>query len=156
LLTDGDIARIIEQFHCAARMAWDVGFDFVDIKHCHGYLGHEFLSAHTRAGPYGGSFENRTRFLREVLEGIRSVAPGLKIGVRVSVFDTVAFRADPAQSANGKLGPGIPETGEGLLPYRWGFGVDSRNPTEMDLSEPLRFLLLLEELSIPLVNVTAG
>lgn len=156
LLTDGDIARIIEQFHCAARMAWDVGFDFVDIKHCHGYLGHEFLSAHTRAGSYGGSFENRTRFLREVLEGIRSVTPGLKIGVRVSVFDTVAFRADPAQSADGKLGPGIPETGEGLLPYRWGFGVDSRNPTEMDLSEPLRFLLLLEELSIPLVNVTAG
>ena len=156
LLTDGEIGAIIEDFHRAAQIAGDLGFDFVDIKHCHGYLGHEFLSAHTRAGRYGGSFENRTRFLREVVEGIRSVAPVLKIGVRVSAFDTVPFRPDPAQSSNGKLGPGIPETSESLLPYRWGFGVDSRNPTEMDLSEPIEFLLLLEELGIPLVNLTAG
>src|SRR4029077_11847269 len=83
LLTDAEIASIIEEFHCAARIAWELGFDFVDIKHCHGYLGHEFLSAHTREGKYGGSFENRTRFLREVVEGIRAVAPKLKIGVRV-------------------------------------------------------------------------
>src|SRR5262249_16268709 len=67
LLTDGEIGSIIEDFHRAALMAWQSGFDFVDIKHCHGYLGHEFLSAHTRPGRYGGSFENRTRFLREVI-----------------------------------------------------------------------------------------
>src|SRR5580692_8861660 len=62
LLTDAEIEKIIEQFHAAAVMARELGFDFVDIKHCHGYLGHEFLSAHTREGKYGGSFENRTRF----------------------------------------------------------------------------------------------
>src|SRR5262245_8662442 len=72
LLTDGEIREIIEDFHRAARMAYDAGFDFVDVKHCHGYLGHEFLSAHEREGDYGGSFENRTRFLREVVQGIRS------------------------------------------------------------------------------------
>ena len=62
-------------------MVRDAGFHFVDIKHCHGYLGHEFLSAFTRPGPYGGSFENRTRFLREIVAGIRTQAPGLDIHV---------------------------------------------------------------------------
>ena len=156
LLADGEISKIIERFHSAAKMAWELGFDFVDIKHCHGYLGHEFLSAHTREGKYGGSFENRTRFLREVVEGIRAIAPGLHMAVRLSAFDTVPFRPDPTQSANGKLGPGIPETYDNLIPYRWGFGVNPNEPTQMDLTETMQFLALLEELEIRLVNVTAG
>ena len=93
----------------AAKRAQQCGFDFVDIKHCHGYLGHEFLSAITRPGPYGGSLENRTRFLREIVAGIRAEAPGLRIGVRISAIDTVPFKPDPAQSEPGALGPGIPE-----------------------------------------------
>ncbi|MBS1851127.1 MAG: NADH:flavin oxidoreductase [Acidobacteria bacterium] len=156
VLTDGEIRRIIEQYHHAARMAWELGFDFVDIKHCHGYLGHEFLSAHTREGNYGGSFENRTRFLREIVEGVRAVAPGLKIGVRLSAFDVVAYRPDPALSTPAKLGPGIPESYDGLLPYRWGFGIDEQKPTSADMDEPVKFLALLEQLAIPLVNLTAG
>jgi len=128
----------------------------VDIKHCHGYLGHEFLSAHTRDGQYGGSFENRTRFLQEVVREIRTGAPGLSIGVRLSAFDTVAYRPDPSRSANGKLGPGIPEAHDHLIPYRWGFGVNPSRPTEIDLTETIRFLTLLEEMEIRLVNLTAG
>ena len=156
LLSDGEIGAIIEDFHRAGRIAAELGFDFVDIKHCHGYLGHEFLSAHTREGNYGGSFENRTRFLREVVQGIRAAVPQLKIGVRVSAFDTIPFYPDPAQSANGKLGAGIPESHAHLLPYRWGFGVNASDPTQIDLAEPIQFLSLLEALKIPLVNVTAG
>jgi NADPH2 dehydrogenase len=156
LLTDTEIGAIVLEFHRAARMALELGFDFVDIKHCHGYLGHEFLSAHTREGQYGGSFENRTRFLREVVGGIRSTSPGLQIGVRLSAFDTVPFRPDPVRSANGKLGPGIPEAHDRLIPYRWGFGVDPLHPTRVDLTETIRFLSLLEELGIRLVNITAG
>ncbi|MGB7845700.1 MAG: hypothetical protein WBL63_08810 [Candidatus Acidiferrum sp.] len=156
LLTDAEIGAIIEDFHRAARMAAQLGFDFVDIKHCHGYLGHEFLSAHTREWNYGGSFENRTRFLREVVQGIRSIAPGLQIAVRLSAFDTVAYRPDPALSVKGKLGPGIPEPHENLIPYRWGFGVSSSDPTQIDLTETTRFLSLLEELNIYLVNLTGG
>jgi NADPH2 dehydrogenase len=164
VLTDGEIGGIIEDFHRAARIASELGFDFVDIKHCHGYMGHEFLSAHTREGKYGGSFENRTRFLREVVQGIRAAAPQLKIGVRVSAFDTVPFRPDPAQSTNGKtggqsggkLGPGIPEPHADLIPYRWGFGVNASDPTQPDLAEPIQFLSLLESLNIVLVNLTAG
>ncbi len=156
LLTDSEIEAIIEEFHRAARIARELGFDFVDIKHCHGYLGHEFLSGHTRKGKYGGSFENRTRFLREVVHGIRTIAPGLAIGVRFSAFDTVAYQPDPSRSANGKLGPGIPEPHDHLIPYRWGFGVNALRPTEVDLTETIRFLSLLEEMDIRLVNITAG
>jgi NADPH2 dehydrogenase len=123
-------------------------------------LGHEFLSAQTREGKYGGSLANRTRFLREVVQGIRATAPQLKIGVRVSMFDSVPFHPDPAQSpdrkSGGKLGPGIPEPHADLLPYRWGFGVNPRDPTQPDLAEPMQFLSLLESLNIFLVNVTAG
>ncbi len=155
-LTDAEIGVIIEDFHRAGRMAWELGFDFVDIKHCHGYLGHEFLSAHTREGPYGGSFENRTRFLKEVAQGIRSAAPGLQIGVRLSAFDTVPFRPDPERSLPGKPGPGIPETFDRLIPYQWGFGVNPHNPTEAELAETVRFLALLEELEIRMVSLSAG
>lgn len=156
LLSDGEIREIIENFHRAARLAYQAGFDFVDIKHCHGYLGHEFLSAHMRAGEYGGSFENRTRFLREVVAGVRAWAPGLNIGVRLSAVDTVPFRPDPQDSAPNKLGRGMPEPFEALLPYRWGFGVNTANPVESDLTEPVQFLSLLVELGIKLVNISAG
>jgi NADPH2 dehydrogenase len=156
LLTDMQIAGIVEDFERAARAACDLGFNFVDIKHCHGYLGHEFLSAHTRPGRYGGSFENRTRFLREVVETIRSNAPGLEIAVRLSAFDTVPFRPDPKTSSREKLGSGIPEPHGHLIPYLWGFGVNALCPTEMDLSETKRFLALLEDLEIRLVNLSAG
>src|SRR5580693_1453091 len=156
LLTDAEIEEVINQFHRAASMANELGFDFVDIKHCHGYLGHEFLSAHTREGKYGGSFENRTRFLREVARGVRAAAPGLQIGVRLSAFDAIPYRPDPALSTPGKLGPGIPEEHRHLIPYRWGFGVNQSDPTQPDLTETVRFLTLLEELGIQLVNLTAG
>jgi len=156
VLSDAEIERIIEQFHRGAVLASELGFHFVDIKHCHGYLGHEFLSAHTREGKYGGSFENRTRFLREVVQGIRAAAPGLQIGVRLSTFDLIPYRPDPALSLPGKPGPGIPEEFRNLIPYRWGFGVSDSDPRETDLTEPRRFLTLLEELGIRLVNLTAG
>ena len=156
LLTDGEIESIIEDFHRAAVMAWQSGFDFVDIKHCHGYLGHEFLSAHTREGRYGGSFEGRTRFLQEVVQGIRSLAPGLHIGVRLSAIDSIPFHSDPTNHGRRKSSTGTAETYSGLLPYRWGFGVNPLAPRDADLTEPARFLSLLQELGIQLVNITAG
>jgi 2,4-dienoyl-CoA reductase-like NADH-dependent reductase (Old Yellow Enzyme family) len=156
LITDGEIRCIIESFHNAAKIAQEIGFDFVDVKHCHGYLGHEFLSARSRDGDYGGSFENRTRFLREIVEGVRAVAPRLEIGVRLSAFDMAPFHPDPRVSAPGNPGPGAPVSLEGLLPYEWGFGVDRNDPVEVDLAEPKLFLELLSRLKIRLVNLTAG
>ncbi|HEV7893169.1 MAG TPA: hypothetical protein VGP08_21315 [Pyrinomonadaceae bacterium] len=153
VMTDGEVRSVIEDFHRAARTAQQSGFDFVDVKHCHGYLGHEFLSAHTREGDYGGSFENRTRFLREVVEGVRASAPGLRVGVRLSAFDTIPFRAGTADSAPTA---GVPESFEGLLPYRWGFGLDPRNPLAEDLGETALFLSLCRDLGIRLISVSAG
>jgi len=156
VLSDADVRQLIDDYVAAARITADLGYDFIDVKHCHGYLGHEFLSGHTRPGDFGGSFENRTRFLREIVHGVRSVAPGLRIGVRLSAFDVVPFRPDPARSTPGKPGQGAPEPHDALLPYRWGFGTDPDNPVEPALGEAIQFLALLRSLGIRLVNLTAG
>ena len=156
LLSDDEIRRIIERFVDAAGIAERCGADFVDVKHCHGYLGHEFLGAVTRPGPFGGSFENRTRFLREVVGGIRATTSRIDIGVRLSAFDFAPFRADPEQSSGTRLGPGIPEDFASSLPYRHAFGGNPDNPVEYDLSDTCRFVELLRSLDIRLLNVTAG
>jgi 2,4-dienoyl-CoA reductase-like NADH-dependent reductase (Old Yellow Enzyme family) len=150
VLTDQDLRDIIEDFHKAAVVAAHAGFDFVDIKHCHGYLGHELLSAHTREGDFGGSFENRTRFLREITNAVRSANPALSIAVRFSAFDMIPFRKSSVETC------GAPEPTDGLLPYRWAFGVSVENPIEADLREPIQFLSLLRDLGIKLINVSAG
>ncbi|MEI3005041.1 MAG: hypothetical protein V8T87_10550 [Victivallales bacterium] len=66
VVTDEEVGEIVRHFIKAAVIAQKAGFDFVDIKHAHGYLGDEFLTAYDRPGPYGGSFDNRTRFFREI------------------------------------------------------------------------------------------
>jgi NADPH2 dehydrogenase len=150
VLTDMEIEAIIAEFVRASRQAFELGFEFVDIKHCHGYLGHEFLSAFNRSGPYGGSFENRTRFLRTIVEEIRTEAPGLMIGVRVSAFDFPPFRPGP----DGVGEPLEYRNGKGQYPYA--FGGDPDRPLEMKLDETFAFLDLLESLGIELVNLSAG
>src|SRR5579883_3144 len=75
VIPDEEIPSLVDDYVQAARVARRAGADFVDVKHCHGYLLHEFLSARTRPGPYGGSFENRTRLLREIIAGIRAEVP---------------------------------------------------------------------------------
>ncbi|MBI4583847.1 MAG: NADH:flavin oxidoreductase [Planctomycetes bacterium] len=156
VLSDAEVETIIGDFVRAARRARQIGFHFVDLKHCHGYLLHEFLGAHTRPGRYGGSFENRTRLLRELVAGVRREAPELEIGVRVSIFDTIPFRPDPARSGGRQLGPGVPEEFSQLLPYRWGFGVDPTDPARGNFSEGIRFLELCQALGLYLINLSAG
>jgi len=156
LLTDGDIRALIDDYVLAAKRARECGYDFVDLKHCHGYLGHEFLSARTRPGAYGGSLENRTRFLAELVAGIRAEAPGLEIGVRVSALDSVPYKPDPAQSAPDSLGPGVPDEHAQCIPYQWGFGVDAADPVRADLTETRAFLAIAQRLGIRLINVSLG
>lgn len=156
VFTDAEIDELILSYVAAAKIAWEAGADFVDIKHCHGYLLHEFLSARTRPGKYGGSFENRTRILAEIISEIRRSGNGIDIGVRLSAFDFVPFRPDPALSAPGKPGPGIPEDYSGCLPYRFGFGVNERNPVEYDLGETFQFVQLCARLGVKILNVSAG
>jgi 2,4-dienoyl-CoA reductase-like NADH-dependent reductase (Old Yellow Enzyme family) len=154
VLTDPEIKELIASYVQAAHLASEAGADFVDIKHCHGYLLHEFLGAHTRPGEYGGSFANRTRILRQIVQGIRAAGNHIEIAVRLSAFDTVPFKPDPARAQPGKLGPGIPE--DFPLPYPYAFGANPQRPLEVDLTEPLQFLQLCSELGVKIVNLTAG
>src|SRR5256712_1925257 len=156
VFTDAEIEQLIECYIAAAQIASDVGADFVDIKHCHGYLLHEFLGAFTRPGKYGGSFENRTRILRDIIAGIRARGNPIEIGVRLSAFDYVPFKPDPALSQPGKLGPGIPEDFSHCLPYRFGFGVSQNNPVEYDLAETFQFVELCTQLGVKILNLSAG
>lgn len=155
VLTDEEIEEMIANYVRSAKMASEIGFRFVDVKHCHGYLGHEFLSGYHRKGKYGGSFENRTRFMREIIEGIKAACPDMLIGVRLSVFDMPPFRPDPAQTGGGKFGPGIPE--EHKKDHYPAFGCSKDDPLEIDLAEPIQLLeLMRDELGVVMVNVSAG
>jgi 2,4-dienoyl-CoA reductase-like NADH-dependent reductase (Old Yellow Enzyme family) len=156
VFTDSGIEELIQCYIRAAKIARDVGADFVDIKHCHGYLLHEFLGAHTRPGKFGGSFENRTRILRDIIAGIRASGNPIDIGVRLSAFDFVPFKPDPTRAQPGRLGPGIPEDFSHCLPYRYGFGVNANNPVEYDLAETFQFAGLCAQLGVKLLNLSAG
>jgi NADPH2 dehydrogenase len=147
VMTDSDVSQLIADFVAAAKLAAAAGYDFVDVKHCHGYLGHEFLSAVDRPGNYGGSFENRTRFLTEIVQGIRATSPKLEIGVRLSAIDFVPFMPGPD-------GMGVPEAWDDG-PYRYAFGGDGTG-LGFDLTEPVQFMKLLSKLGIKLVCITVG
>lgn len=147
LLTDGELEGIGESFVAAARMAQDAGFDFVDVKCCHGYLLHELLAARARPGSYGGDLAGRARLLRRILAEIRSACPGLGLGVRLSLADTVPYEAGP---------DGIGRPMDCEIPYRHGFGVDPRRPDEPDFQEPMELIALLRQEGVKLLNVTLG
>ena len=147
ILTDEELDYLVEDFVVAAKRAQALGFRFVDVKHCHGYLGHELLSARERPGRYGGSLENRTRFLREIVAGIRAEAPGLAIGVRLSVFDSVPWR-------RGSDGIGVPEAP--TAGYRAAFGLLHEERLEEALDDARAFFRVLESLGVRLVCATAG
>jgi len=146
--TDDELERLIDRYVIAAKLACDVGFQFVDLKACHGYLLHEFLSARRRSGKFGGDLEGRTRLLRTMVERIRSEVPELMIGVRLSVFDVVPFQTSREV--------GRPMDFRGLLPYELGFGVDRENPLQIDLAEPLELLARLKRLGVAAANISCG
>ena len=145
LMTDDDIDRLVEDFVVASEMAASAGFDFVDIKHCHGYLGHEFLSAFNRPGKYGGDLNGRTRFLRSVVSGIRSTS-NIDVGVRVSAFDWIPFK----QGTDG-VGQPFEYSGE----YLEGFGCDASGQ-HADYKEIFGLFDIFESLGIEMVCVTGG
>jgi 2,4-dienoyl-CoA reductase-like NADH-dependent reductase (Old Yellow Enzyme family) len=156
VLSDGDIRELIDDFVAAARRAQACGFDFVDLKHCHGYLGHEFLAAKTREGDYGGGLDGRSRFLCELVAGIRAEAPGLQMAVRLSAFDLLPFRPDPARSTAELLGPGVPVPHHGVAAQQYAFGLDPDEATRASLDEAVAFLEVVQSLGIRLVNITLG
>ncbi len=147
LLTDDDLRRIEDQYLAAARLAAKIGCDFVDIKQCHRYLLSEMLAAKNRPGEFGGSLENRTRLVRNVITRIRAELPSLVLASRINVYDGIPFRKQ--QDSQGKPVPYEP-------PLQTSFGVDTTHYEQLDLTEPLQVVQRLVEWGVSVVNITMG
>ena len=143
MLTDDELDGLIGDYVHMAKLAEAAGFDFVDVKACHGYLGHELLSARTRPGSYGGDLEGRSRFLLRTIEAVRNEAPALQIGVRLSVFDRHPFKP-------GEDRVGVPETSS-HQPF-----AASEDGLGLDLAESHQLVEWLATTGVTLVCTTAG
>ena len=130
LITDEQLDRLQDDYVRCAKLAASAGFDGVDVKSCHGYLLNELLGSHTREGKYGGSFENRTRFLRTTISRIRDELPGIIVTLRLNVYDAVK--------------------------QPWGFCSHPDDYRQSDLTEAKRLVAELVTLGVPLLNVTIG
>lgn len=150
LVSDDQLEEIAGAYVRAARCAEDAGYDFVDIKCCHGYLLHELLGANTRPGPYGGSFENRVRLPLWIIAAVRAACPRLGVGVRLSVGDVAPFAA-------GEDGLGVPEV-DAQKPADLGFGLNLADVSvpEPTCAEAIRYIGLAVEAGVEVVNVTMG
>lgn len=129
--SDEYLDSLPEKFGTAARLAKEAGFDGADIKCCHKYLFSELLSAYTREGRYGGSFENRTRLY---LDSIKAA----------SVYRSRNF------ILASRFGP------YDCMPYPWGFGADRDDFTRIDWDEPDRLYSLMYDGGVRLVDLTLG
>jgi len=131
-VSDSYLESLPEYYVKAAQLAQECGFDGVDIKACHRYLLSELLAAHSRPGKYGGSFENRTRLLLDIIREVKkAVSDDFIIAVRLNTYDA--------------------------HPYPYGFGVKPEDGNmEYDSSEPVHLSKLLVENGVQLICTSAG
>lgn len=132
IVSDEDLTRFESAYEKTAKLCQAVGFDGMDVKCCHRYLACELLSAYTRPGKYGGSFENRKRFLKNCYRAAKSAINGtFFLTSRMNAFDGFA--------------------------YPYGFGVKEGEGLKPDMTEAIRLIgELKEEFNIPLINITMG
>jgi len=126
--SDDYLDRLQEMYRVAGCLAADAGFDGVDVKACHGDLGAELLSAWKRPGRYGGSFENRSRFLRETIGQLKASLPGYLLASRMTAYDGAK---------------GIP-----------GFGSDRLDARKVDATEPVALAQALRGAGVQLLNIS--
>ncbi|MCS7024676.1 MAG: hypothetical protein NZV14_07730 [Bryobacteraceae bacterium] len=149
VISDDELERLEDDYVAAAKLALRAGYRAIDIKATHGYLLSELLGAKQRAGRYGGSLENRTRFIRNVLGKIKAALGNqLILCMRLGVYEGVPYIRDLTTG----LGVPIPYP----LPYPHGFGVDENNPLEPDLTEVKQAIAWFQEWGIELLNVSMG
>ena len=132
IVSDDYLKSLEEEFGHAALLAKKAGFDAIDIKSCHGYLLAELSSAYNRPGQYGGSFENRTRLLRNAVEAAKVYEdPQFLVTARIGIYDGFA--------------------------YPYGFGVKEGTGTDPCLEEPVKLVRCLhEQYGMPYLNLTMG
>ena len=131
VVTDEYLDSLVGQYEKAAALAEKAGFDGVDIKACHRYLMSELLSAFTREGRYGGSFDNRTRLYRNVISAVKAKSGhSFAVATRLGVHDGIG--------------------------YPYGFGDDKNDPSRFDPEEAVRLIREIHSLGVNLINVTMG
>jgi 2,4-dienoyl-CoA reductase-like NADH-dependent reductase (Old Yellow Enzyme family) len=132
IVSNDRLRRLEEEYGVTAALAVKAGFDGVDIKACHRYLCCELLSAYTREGDYGGSFENRTRLLRNGVAAAKAAVPSdFIVTSRLNVYDGFSH------------------------PY--GFGMARDGSLTPDLTEPLQLVdILHNQLGMQLIDITIG
>lgn len=131
LVSDAYLDELQGAYLATARLAREAGIDAVDIKACHRYLVSELLASHTRVqSRYGGTYENRTRLLRETVAAIRRDLPDLPITTRLNLSDCYA--------------------------YPFGWGMHPTVPDRVDLTEPLRLVGELHALGVSCVSTSMG
>ncbi len=149
VISDERLERLEDEYVEAAKLAVEAGFRAVDLKATHGYLLSELLGARVRSGRYGGSLENRMRFLKNVLGKIRAeVGDKLILCVRLGCFDSVPYQRDAA------TGNGVPL--DYTTPYPHGFGVDPNDPLREDTTELKTVVGWLKDWGVKLLNVSLG
>ncbi|MBW3504725.1 MULTISPECIES: NADH:flavin oxidoreductase/NADH oxidase [unclassified Pseudomonas] len=124
-----DIARVRQDFVDAARRARDAGFEWIELHFAHGYLGQSFFSEHSnqRTDEYGGSFENRSRFLLETLAAVREVWPeNLPLTARFGVIEYDG-RDEQTLSESIELARRFKDGGLDLLSVSVGFTIPQTN-----------------------------
>lgn len=130
IATDEKIEEIIQEFINGAVLAAEAGFDSVDIKICHEYILRELLAAFNRPGKYGGSFENRTRAIFEIIDGIhKKLGNAIDICVRLNAYDCIPY------------------------PHGWGM-VKEEGVMKPDLTEPIELCKMLVKKGIRLINIS--
>lgn len=132
-VSDDYLDRLLDSFVECGKLCAEAGFDGVDMKAVHGYLIAELLGAHRRPGKYGGSFENRTRFLRDCVERLRDGLPkGCYTTTRVTVLEPCPH------------------------PYGWGVAAEAGEGWRIDLSEPKRLVSELAGQGLEMINISIG
>ncbi len=148
LLSDDDLKRIEDQYVEAAKLAAQIGCDFIDLKQCHRYLLSELLAAKNRPGEYGGSLENRTRLIRNVIARVRAEFPQLLIASRFNAYDGIPYRG----AGDAFIGEPCPHE----LPLVTAFGTDPNDHLREELTEPLQLVRWLRDWGVSLLNVSMG
>ena len=132
IVTDDYLKSLEEKFGEASKLAKEAGFDAVDIKSCHGYLLAELSSAYTRPGMYGGTYENRTRLLKNAIRAAKVYEDDkFMVTSRLGIYDGYA--------------------------YPYGFGVNEKDGLKPDYAESIRLVKeMKEELGLTMVDLTMG
>lgn len=148
-ISDEELEALENQYLYAAKLAYKAGFRAIDLKVTHGYLLSELMGAKTREGRYGGSLENRTRFIRNVIAKVKAeFGSDMLIAMRLGCFDSVPYKINPET----KLGEPLPYE----VPYPYGWGVNPEDPLSEDLTEVKQAISWFKDWGVQLLNVSIG